>query len=95
MNANEMCKGDEQEQLIKILLEEACRQWCDFIDECPDRATGEGFGDFFFEIYAEKKDMYEKELREIRSGVKEQATGLCDETKRYDGSGEKTDELER
>lgn len=55
MNAHEMCTGNEELQLIKILLEEACRQWCDFIEECPERLTGEGFGDFFLEIYFKKR----------------------------------------
>ena len=27
-------------------LEEACRQWCDFIDEVPERKTGEGYAEF-------------------------------------------------
>lgn len=67
MDVNAMCQGNEQDQLIKMLLEEACRQWCAFIDECPDRLTGEGFGDFFFEIYQDKYEEYAKELREIRA----------------------------
>lgn len=31
-------------------LEEACRQWCDFIDEAPERKNGIGFADFYEEI---------------------------------------------
>ena len=90
MNVSGMRKGNEQEQLIKILLEEACRQWYAFIDEHPDRTTGEGFGDFFFEVYEEKKDEYAAELREIRSEAE-----TCGEIERCNDSGEPQDEPER
>ena len=28
-------------------LNEACRQWCEFIDEAPERKNDEGFTHFF------------------------------------------------
>ena len=32
----------------KMYLEEACRQqWCDFINEAPERRSGKGFADFY------------------------------------------------
>lgn len=43
-------------EVFDYALEEACRQWCDFIDEAPERKTGEGFADFFREIVEQKKD---------------------------------------
>ena len=95
MNAHEMCTGNEELQLIKILLEEACRQWCDFIEECPERLTGEGFGDFFLEIYFEKKDEYAKELREIRSEANADTARLDNNAEWSMRSGESENELER
>ncbi len=32
------------------ILEECCRQWCKFLDEAPERGTGEGFADFCREL---------------------------------------------
>lgn len=32
------------------ILEECCRQWCEFLDEAPERGTGEGFADFYHEL---------------------------------------------
>ena len=40
---------------FEVIVDEACRQWCDFIDEAPERRTGEGFAQFFYEIL---KDIY-------------------------------------
>lgn len=39
-----------------MVLEEACRQWCDFTEAIPKRKDGEGFADFFYEIYESKFD---------------------------------------
>ena len=36
------------------ILEDAARQWCDFIDDAPERKTGEGFAQFFREIREQK-----------------------------------------
>lgn len=36
------------------ILEDAARQWCDFIDDTPERKTGEGFAQFFREIREQK-----------------------------------------
>lgn len=32
------------------MMQEACRQWCVFIDEAPERREGTGFADFYREI---------------------------------------------
>lgn len=44
---------EDIEEFEKI-LEESCRQWCDFIDDAPERKTGEGFVQFFREIREQK-----------------------------------------
>lgn len=44
--------------IFEAVLEEACRQWCCFIDEAPERKDGEGFANFFYEIFADKEQEY-------------------------------------
>lgn len=36
--------------LTREIVEEACRQWCDFIEDAPERKSGDGFWDFVQEI---------------------------------------------
>lgn len=43
-------------QIFDIFLEEACRQWYAFIEEDLDRADGEGFAGFFYEIFEMKEN---------------------------------------
>ena len=45
-----------------MILEEACRQWCCFIDDAPERADGEGFAQFFYEIFELKEQEYMENL---------------------------------
>jgi hypothetical protein len=51
--------GDWEEKEI-YYLEEACRQWCDFIDEAPERKTGIGFYAFYQQIKQQKEREVEK-----------------------------------
>lgn len=52
-------KGNKmREKVFPDILEEACRQWCEFINDAPERKDGEGFADFFFEIFEEKEQEY-------------------------------------
>lgn len=44
-----------REKIFPIVLEEACRQWCEWLEETPERKSGEGFSDFFFEIFEQKE----------------------------------------
>lgn len=50
MSDNIYVGNDKQSTAFRELLEEACRQWCDYVDEAPERKTGEGFADFFYDI---------------------------------------------
>lgn len=54
------------------ILEECCRQWCDFLDEAPERGTGEGFADFYRELRSqllENEDFMESlRYAEIQKG---------------------------
>lgn len=47
-----------QQKLTDALLEEACRQWCCFVDEAPERLDGVGFSNFYREICEQKTDEY-------------------------------------
>ncbi|MCI8652135.1 MAG: hypothetical protein HFF11_00370 [Angelakisella sp.] len=55
-----------------IILEECCRQWCDLLDEAPERGTGEGFADFHRELRGQllKDEDFMETLRfeEMREG---------------------------
>ena len=58
---------EREGKIFDMCLDEACRQWCCFIDEAPERKSGEGFADFFKEIYEEKSQEYRSELTENES----------------------------
>lgn len=54
--------GDLRRQTIfDVVLEEACRQWFDVIDDAPERKEGVGFANFFYEIFEQKEDEYWEE----------------------------------
>lgn len=40
------------------MMDEACRQWCDFIDEAPERRDGVSFTEFYEDICLQKYDEY-------------------------------------
>lgn len=52
--------------IFDMVIEEACRQWCCFIEESPERKDGEGFADFFYEIFKEKEQEYLANYNEIQ-----------------------------
>ena len=47
-----------KQNIFDMVIEEACRQWCGFIDEVPERKDGEGFAKFFYDIFKEKEQEY-------------------------------------
>ena len=51
MDIQDIAKSREKKAVFDMVLEEACRQWCDCIDDVPERKDGEGFADFFYEIF--------------------------------------------
>ena len=53
-------------EIFDRVLNEACRQWCDFMEEAPERKDGEGFSDFFYEIFAEKEKDYIRDAKKNR-----------------------------
>ena len=44
----------QKKAVFDTCLEEACRQWCELIDDAPERRNGEGFAHFFYEIFDDK-----------------------------------------
>ena len=58
MNIYDISKENCRQEIFDSVIEEACRQWCDFIDESPERKTGKGFAKFFFEIFEDKEQEY-------------------------------------
>ncbi len=62
MTIKDIVESPARLSIFDIVLEEACRQWCEFIDEAPDRKDGEGFANFFYEIFADKEQEYLEEL---------------------------------
>lgn len=61
MTIEDIVESPERLSIFDTILEEACRQWCDMIDEAPERREGEGFARFFYEIFADKEQEYLKE----------------------------------
>ena len=51
MNLQDILENKDQRMVFDAVLEEACRQWCEFIPDAPERMDGEGFASFFYEIY--------------------------------------------
>lgn len=64
MTIKDIVESPARLSIFDIILEEACRQWCDIIDEAPERKDGEGFASFFYEIFADKEQEYLEGLAE-------------------------------
>lgn len=56
-----MTVGRKGDRLADILLDEACRQWCDGIEDAPERLSGKGFSYFFRQIVEDKRKEYDEE----------------------------------
>ena len=56
MTINDILNNEDRKKIFPIVLDEACRQWCVFMDD--ERKTGEGFTNFFFEVFEQKEDEY-------------------------------------
>ena len=65
MTIKDIVESPARLSIFDIVLEEACRQWFDIIDEAPERKDGEGFANFFYEIFADKEQEYLEELAEL------------------------------
>lgn len=65
MSIQDIVNDKAKQSIFPIVLEEACRQWCAFIDETPERKDGEGFSEFFFEIFSEKEEEYLEQERSV------------------------------
>jgi hypothetical protein len=68
MSIQDIAKSEEKKAIFEMVLEEACRQWCDCIDDVPKRKDGEGFADFFYEIFEDKEDEYIEQIKELNGG---------------------------
>ena len=67
LNKNDICtiaKSNPKKAVFDKCLNEACRQWCEFIDEAPERRDGIGFSDFFYEVFDEKWKEYFQDAKE-------------------------------
>ena len=67
MNIKNILNSKERIEIFDVVLEEACRQWCEFIEEAPERRDGEGFADFFYDIFKDKEKEY---MENAKSSVK-------------------------
>lgn len=66
MNIQDIVNNKARQNIFCIVLEEACRQWYAFTDENPERKDGEGFADFFFEIFSEKEEEYLEQMKSMK-----------------------------
>ncbi|HBF8218558.1 hypothetical protein REL05_014915 [Clostridioides difficile] len=62
MDIYDIAKSSQRKAVFGAVLEEACRQWCCFIDDAPERKDGEGFADFFYEVFKDKEKEYAEQL---------------------------------
>lgn len=65
MTIKDIVESPARLSIFDIVLEEACRQWYDIIDEAPERKEGEGFANFFYEIFEDKEQEYLEEQAEL------------------------------
>lgn len=68
MNIQDIAGSREKKAVFDMVLEEACRQWCCFIEETPERKDGEGFASFFYEIFQEKEKEYLDQMIAVNGG---------------------------
>ena len=54
-----------KQNIFDMVIEEACRQWCSFVDEAPERKDGEGFAKFFYEVFKDKEQEYTEAYDEL------------------------------
>nr|WP_289707617.1 hypothetical protein [Enterocloster clostridioformis] len=78
MTFEDIKSSEIREKIFPMVLEEACRQWCDGLADAPERADGEGFAEFFYEIFQEKEleyaaQVYEMEAQETVKTPKEKS----------------------
>lgn len=66
MNLNDIMGNTDRQQIFDTVLEEACRQWCAFFPDTPDRMDGKGFANFFYEIFDQKEVEYLQEAAESK-----------------------------
>ena len=67
LNKNDIytiAKSNPKKAVFDKCLNEACRQWCEFVDEAPERRDGIGFSDFFYEVFDEKWKEYFQDAKE-------------------------------
>ncbi len=67
MTFEDIKASEIREKIFPMVLEEACRQWCVFLDDVPERADGEGFAEFFYEIFEQKELEYAKQVYEMEA----------------------------
>ena len=66
MNIHDIAKSHTRKEIFNDMLEESCRQWCDFIEEAPERKNGQGFASFFFEVFQDKEKEWIAERKNHR-----------------------------
>lgn len=74
MNLNDIIENPNRQKIFDILLEEACRQWCECMNDAPERATGEGFARFFYDIFQDKEQEYMEDLGIISQEKQEKSS---------------------
>lgn len=67
MTFDDIKASEIREKIFPMVLEEACRQWCDGLADAPERADGEGFAYFFYEIFQEKELEYAAQVYEMEA----------------------------
>jgi hypothetical protein len=64
MDLKDILGSKDRQMVFNTVLDEACRQWCDFLSEAPERMDGEGFAEFFYGVFQDKEDEYIQEAKE-------------------------------
>ena len=75
MDLRDILESKDRQMVFNTVLEEACRQWCAVIPDVPERMDGEGFADFFYEIFQEKGNEYIREAKEETAEKLEEPQG--------------------
>lgn len=60
MNIKDIATSPEKQRIFDMVLEEAARQWCDGMTDAPEKTNGEGFAEFFYEVFEQKEKEYQE-----------------------------------